>query len=157
MNNRTVPYRVFKLGRVRVGVFGLGIELDGLVPSKLFGMTRYLDPVKSANEMAHQLKEEERCHYVIALSHLGFKYAGDRVSDLTLAQQSRHIDVIIGGHTHTFLDQPVKAENIDGREVWINQVGWAGVKLGRLDVSFRKNFTESSLSHKTVNVTTSAS
>lgn len=157
MKDRTAPYHVFKLGKVRVGVLGVGIELDGLVPSKLFGETRYLDPISRANETAEHLKGDERCQYLIALSHLGFKYADDRVSDLTLAKQSRNIDLIIGGHTHTFLDAPVRAENLDGREVWINQVGWAGVKLGRIDVSFRKNFTENSLSHKTVNVTTCAS
>jgi 5'-nucleotidase len=157
MQDRTVPYRIFRLGRVRVGVLGLGIELDGLVPAPLFGKTRYLDPVVTANMMAERLRREHRCHYVICLSHLGFKYQDGRMSDITLAQRSRNIDLVIGGHTHTFLDKPVMVENLDGQEVWINQVGWAGVKLGRVDVMFERNFTRSSLSGKTVSVSTFAS
>jgi len=157
LNGRVEPYRIFELGKVRVGVFGLGVQLDGLVPSKLFGETRYIEPVKVANVIASQLKKDNACHYVICLSHLGYSYADGRVSDVTLAEQTRHIDLIIGGHTHTFLEQPVRIENSDGSEVWINQVGWAGVQLGRLDIWFEKSFRQNSLSYKTVNVTYYAS
>lgn len=157
MRNRTVPFRIFQLGDIRIGVFGLGVELDGLVPPKLFGRTRYLDPLNVANEIAGTLHRAKHCHYVICLSHLGHAYADGRVSDVLLARQSRHIDLIIGAHTHTFLKAPVRLENLDGREVWINQVGWAGVKIGRLDVTFDTKLKCTSVSHETVNVTTFAS
>lgn len=157
LHNRVEPFRVFGFGRIRVGVFGLGIQLDGLVPEKLYGKTRYLDPVEMANQTAVQLTEKHKCDLVVCLSHLGLEYRDDRVSDLVLAQRTKNIDVIIGGHTHTFLDEPIRAENVDGQEVWINQVGWAGVILGRLDIYFEKNFRKNSLSYNTVNVSRCAS
>ena len=107
MEGKTVPYRIFEKEGVRVGVFGIGIELAGLVDSKLYGKTQYLDPIVKAAEMTHTLKHDNKCDIVVCLSHLGYKYENDKVSDLVLAKKSSNIDVIIGGHTHTFLDKPV--------------------------------------------------
>ena len=132
----TETYRVFERGGVRVGVFGLGIELDGLVPAKLYGATEYLDPVERGNQTALHLREAEGCDLVICLSHLGFRYGDDKVSDVSLAAASRNIDLILGGHTHTFLDEPVVVPNLDGWPTLINQVGFGGLRLGRLDVTF---------------------
>ena len=79
-----------------------------------------------------------KCHMVVCLSHLGYKYEEEKVSDKILARQTENIDLILGGHTHTFLDNPVSYKNKIGREVLIAQVGWAGIKLGRIDFYFRK-------------------
>lgn len=133
---RVQPYRVFERAGVRVGVFGLGIDLVGLVPPKLYGPIRYQDPVTVGNATAEKLKSEEGCDLVICLSHLGFRYRDDKISDVTLAAGSRNIDLILGGHTHTFLDRPVVVDDVDGRPVVINQVGFAGLRLGRLDIAF---------------------
>ena len=73
---------------------------------------------------------------VICLSHLGFEYEGKKVSDKVLAANTQGIDLIIGGHTHTFLDEPVMVNNRLGKPVMINQVGWAGLRLGRIDFVF---------------------
>ncbi len=73
---------------------------------------------------------------MICLSHLGFRYREEKVSDVVLAAESRDIDIILGGHTHTFLDEPVLVNNRQGDPVIVNQVGFGGLRLGRLDVDF---------------------
>ena len=75
---------------------------------------------------------------IICLSHLGYEYESDKISDRVLAQKTKGIHLIIGGHTHTFLDKPTEEKNLDGETVLINQVGWAGVQLGRIDFEFDK-------------------
>lgn len=130
------PYRIFKKGKLKIGVTAVGIEMNGLVPDALFGNTKYLNPVQKANEMADKLKKDDGCDMVICLSHLGYQYKSTKVSDEILAKESENIDLIIGGHTHTFLDEPVVLKNKTGSDVLVNQVGWAGIILGRLDFDF---------------------
>jgi 5'-nucleotidase len=138
MEYKYQPYKLFKKGRLRIGVFGLGIEMAGLVSETLSAGTKYLDPVVKGNEMAYTLKKEKNCDLVICLSHLGNAYSGNKVSDKRLATESENIDLIIGGHTHTFLQAPVVYKNKKGGDVLVNQVGWAGINLGRLDFDFTK-------------------
>jgi 5'-nucleotidase len=122
---------------LKIGVFGLGIELKGLVWDTSYGNTKYLNPVEVAREMVQELTRKE-CDLIICLSHLGYKYPDAKISDVELAKQVSGIDLIIGGHTHTFLDEPVPIINPDGNQTLITQVGWAGIKLGRLDYVFSK-------------------
>jgi len=136
------PYKVFRKGYLKIGVFGIGIELEGLVPKKLYQKTVYQDPIEKANYYASLLKQKERCDLVICLSHLGFKYKTNKLSDMQLAKQTKNIDLIIGGHTHTFLKKPVKQLNLEKREVLINQVGWAGINIGKIDFHFSQNNSE---------------
>jgi 5'-nucleotidase len=138
MEFKTLPYKVFKKGKLKIGVLGVSIEGRGLIPDNLFGSTKYLDPVQKANETADLLKRERDCDMVICLSHLGNQYRDNKVSDEVLAKESENIDLIIGGHTHTFLESPVKYKNKKGDDVIVNQVGWAGIFLGRLDFEFSK-------------------
>ncbi len=129
-------YKVFKKGHVRIGVLGLGIELNNLVAQKNYEGVVYENPVSCANQIANTLKYDEKCDYIICLSHLGFKYDFDKISDVKLAEQTEHIDLIIGGHTHTFLEEPVWVTNKKGCPVQVVQVGWAGIWLGRTDLYF---------------------
>ncbi|MDB5243173.1 MAG: metallophosphoesterase [Spirosoma sp.] len=138
LDGRTTPYKVFAKDGIRLGVFGLGIKPEGLIPKDAYRETKYLDPIEIGNDVAARLRNDQKCDYVICLSHLGFKYDGPTVSDNVLAAQTRHIDGIIGGHTHTFLDAPVLVNNADGQPVWINQVGFAGINLGRIDLTFER-------------------
>ena len=134
------PFKIFDYPQgMRVGVFGLGIELKGLVPTELYGGVAYLDPVERANATARLLREKYRCRLIICLSHLGYRYRDDKVSDVALAGQTTNIDLILGGHTHTFLDTAVEVPNFNGDAVIVNQVGFGGLRLGRLDVSFLRN------------------
>jgi len=127
---------VLKRDGMKIGVLGTGIELEGLVDKRLYGSIRYLDPVKMAQEAANELKEDMKCDFVICLSHLGFDYGSKKVSDKVLASSTKNIDLIIGGHTHTFLEKPVSVINLTGKETIVNQVGWAGINLGRIDIVF---------------------
>ncbi len=130
---KTLPYKVFTKGKLRIGVLGVGVDPTGLIPPNLFGDITYNDPIAATNKTAAILKHDEKCDLVICLSHLGYSYTDNKVSDLVLAKASEHIDLIIGGHTHTFLPEPTKVINTKGKEVLVNQVGWAGLRLGRLD------------------------
>tara|TARA_B100001105_G_scaffold204939_1_gene168739 strand:- start:1631 stop:2548 length:918 start_codon:yes stop_codon:yes gene_type:complete len=147
------PYKVFKKGSIKIGVFGIGIELNGLVPKSLYGNTIYHDPIRKSNHYANHLKNELGCDLVICLSHLGFNYKGQKIDDINLAENTNNIDLIIGGHTHTFLNQPISKINPQKKEVLIAQVGWAGIKIGKIDYFFSqkkviKNFLGGSFSIK---------
>ncbi len=139
LNGKIEKYKVFEKEELKIGVFGLGIELNGLVPEKLYKGVLYEDPVIKANETAFFLKNKLKCDYVVCLSHLGLKYNSEKISDVKLAKNSQNIDLILGGHTHSFLDEPMKVNNLDNAVVAINQVGWAGILLGRLEIYFEKN------------------
>ncbi len=138
MDGKTDPYRIYDTGGVKVGVFGLGIQLKGLVDPALYKETKYLDPVEITQDMTRILREEQKCDLVIALSHLGYNYKSnpDRISDMTLARKTDGVDLIIGGHTHTFLKKPTIVRNLADQNMLINQVGCWGVQVGRIDFEF---------------------
>ncbi|TVZ25368.1 5'-nucleotidase [Gillisia sp. Hel_I_86] len=134
LDGQTSPFKIFMKDGVKIGVFGLGIELKGLVNEGLYKETQYLDPVEIATEMTRKLKQEQKCELVICLSHLGYEYKNEsKISDVLLAKQTKNIDLIIGGHTHTFLDKPSILQNLEGKKVLVNQVGCYGLYLGRID------------------------
>jgi 5'-nucleotidase len=132
------PYSIFYKDGIKVGVFGLGIKLEGLVDKKHYKETVYNDPVAVSHDIVRILKHEKKCDLVICLSHLGYKYKDDtdKICDLTLAKLTQDIDLIIGGHTHTFLDKPTVVKNAVDQDVLINQVGCYGLNLGRIDFYF---------------------
>jgi len=133
------PFKIFNKDGIKVGIFAVGVELHGLVDPRMYKETKYLDPIEIAQHYAHKLRHEEKCDLVICLSHLGYNYKGsDKVSDKILASKTKDIDLIIGGHTHTFLPEPEVHQNADQKPVLINQVGWAGLYLGRIDFNFQK-------------------
>lgn len=137
LDGKTLPYKIFDKNGIRIGIFGLGIELKGLVGAKQYAETKYLDPVGTAQHYSNFLKNEKKCDLVICLSHLGYKYDTESlISDVTLAPQTENIDLILGGHTHTFLPEPQAHRNRAGKNILINQVGFAGLLLGRLDFYF---------------------
>jgi len=138
MDTHVKPYKIFMKDGIKIGVFGLGIELEGLVDNRMYKETKYIDPITIAQDTSRILKEEEHCDLVICLSHLGYNYSKnpDKISDLKLASLTKGIDLIIGGHTHTFLKKPTVTKNILGENMLINQVGWAGINLGRIDFYF---------------------
>ncbi len=132
-------YIVLEKGPLKIGILGLGIELYGLVPEVFYGRTRYLDPVTVANEVAGRLKSDLKCDYVICLSHLGFEYESNKVSDVVVARNSEDIDLIIGGHTHLFMESAVVEKNRKNQPVLINQVGRSGTMLGKIELLFEEN------------------
>lgn len=143
MNGHVKPYKIINKDGIKVGVFGLGVGLEGLVDKKNYKETVYLDPVEIAKDTARLLKEEKKCDLVICLSHLGYKYKDepDKICDTKLATLTKDIDLIIGGHTHTFLDKPTVLKNAVGQDVLVNQVGCYGINLGRIDFYFDDDTT----------------
>ena len=134
MNTHVKPYKIFNKSGIKIGVFGLGVELKGLVDKKAFKETNYMDPIEISQDMSRILKIEKGCDLVICLSHLGYDYKNSsKVSDLKLARSTKNIDLIIGGHTHTFLNKPTQEINVEGKTVIVNQVGCFGLYLGRID------------------------
>lgn len=129
------PHTIIQKGKLKIGIFGLGIDLTGLVSDANHAGMIYKDPVKTAEEQVALLRAE-KCDLIICLSHLGYEYPNEpqKISDRLLAASTEGIDLILGGHTHTFLEQPVVIRNKAGHDVIVNQVGYAGLYLGRLDV-----------------------
>lgn len=130
---------IFKsMDGVRIGIFGLGVGFANLVLPELHVGVTYLDPVETAERRVRLLRDTYGCEMVICLSHLGFEYATDQVSDKVVASAVDGIDLIIGGHTHTLLEEPFLLEKPGQRPTIISQVGHAGVVLGRLDFTFTR-------------------
>ena len=150
LNTLVKPYKIFFKDGIKIGVFGLGIELHNLVSPELFKETNYLDPIEITKDITRELKENENCDLIICLSHLGYHYKNtQKVSDLKLAAATKDIDLIIGGHTHTFLPKPTLVKNINNETVLVNQVGAYGVNLGRIDFYFDKQDNKE-ISNKTI-------
>ncbi|MCR9295288.1 MAG: metallophosphatase [bacterium] len=129
------PMAIRDFGDFKVGIFGLGIELSGLVLDDLYRGVNYTDPIQAARKSIAELKQAG-CDLIVCLSHLGYRYGQDRVSDRSLAAEVPEIDVILGGHSHTFLNEPDIVRGPRGSSTLIHQVGWAGIRLGRIDVRF---------------------
>ena len=129
-------YLILKKGGLKVGIYGLGIELEGLVGKLNYGNTRYLNPLETALKTERMLKKDHTCDLVICLSHLGYSYQNDKISDMVLAPQTKYTDLFIGGHTHTFLEKPSILKNADGKPVVVNQAGWAALATGKIEFVF---------------------
>jgi len=134
MEGHTKKYCIIKRDGLKIGIIGLTINPEGLVSKKNYEGVKYLDPLESANQTAAFLKKEKKCDLVICLSHLGYYFEEEHFGDITLAKESRNIDIILGGHTHTFLQQSDRRKNLDGKEVIIQQTGAYGINTGRVDV-----------------------
>jgi len=138
MDTHVKPYRIIIKEGIKIGIFGLGIELEGLVEKRMYKETKYLDPTETAQEMTRILKQDEQCDLIICLSHLGYNYRNrpEKISDMKLAETTKDIDLIIGGHTHTFLKKPTVVKNSEGKNMLVNQVGCYGINLGKIDFYF---------------------
>lgn len=136
LEGRVKPYVVKTVGGIKVGLFGLGVSPVALITPANFKGVTYNDPVVSAREVVKTLRETERCALVVCMSHLGY-YADGKKGDSLVASQVDGIDFIAGGHTHTFMKEPVKTKQPCGAETLIFQVGKSGINLGRVDFTFR--------------------
>jgi 5'-nucleotidase len=145
LDTKIKPYQIFIKDNIKIGVFGLGVELKGLVNPKMYKETKYINPIEITQDVSRILKEEEKCDLIICLSHLGYYYSKNRnkISDLNLAKATKNVDLIIGGHTHTFLPKPSIVKNINNNNVLVNQVGAYGVYLGRVDFYFDSSISKS--------------
>lgn len=132
----TREFIIKEIDGVKIGIFGLGIAFDGLVLPHLHEGVRHIRPQLVARQLVRRLRVDHGCDMVICLSHLGLEYSSYRPSDMVIANEVDGIDLIIGGHTHTLLDEPRIVEKPNGNPTVISQVGHAGVVLGRLNFEF---------------------
>src|SRR5829696_2820203 len=136
LEQRVKRYVVKTLGGIRVGLFGLGVSPVALITPANFKGVTYIDPVIAARDVVKKLRDEERCAFVICMSHLGYFEDGKR-GDSLVAAQVDGIDFIASGHTHTFMEQPVTQTQPCGAKTLIFQVGKSGIYVGRVDFTFR--------------------
>lgn len=130
------PYVILKRRGVKIGVFGLAPELDGLVEKSNSEGVRFLNPVEVANQVAKELKEKKKCDLVICLSHLG--WTDDPYGDKAVMAQTRNIDLFLGGHSHTYLENLEWVQNLDGKMIGNDQNGKHAVWVGRLILDLKK-------------------
>ncbi len=130
------PYVIIKRNGIKIGVFGIDTQLEGLVEEKNYGTLKYLDPVKTALEVATLLKERKKCDVVICLSHLGWNIGGD--DDKRLMSRTRYIDLVLGGHSHSNLKQLQYVKNLDGKDIPNNQNGKNAIYVAKITLDFQK-------------------
>lgn len=130
------PYVVIRRSGVKIGVFGLSPKMKGLVSDKNCVGVKYLDPVKAAQKTADLLKNKEKCDLVVCISHLGWNIGGD--DDVLMMKNTRNIDIVLGGHSHSYFKQEKWVKNLDGVSVPNDQNGKSGIFVGRLEVEMKK-------------------
>ncbi|MGV8963090.1 MAG: bifunctional metallophosphatase/5'-nucleotidase [Candidatus Saccharimonadaceae bacterium] len=126
------PYLIVYKEGVKIGILGANVNPIGLIASNNYNGLKFLSPVETANKTADMLRNDLKCDMVICLSHLGY------LNELNLAENSRNIDIIIGGHSHTFMSKPSFRKNLDGKEVLVFQTNGRGVYIGRIDVELQQ-------------------
>lgn len=130
------PYVVIRRNGVKIGVFGLSPKMRGLVSDKNCVGVKYLDPVRAAQKTADLLKNKEKCDLVVCISHLGWNIGGD--DDVLMMKNTRNIDIVLGGHSHSYFKQEKWVKNLDGVSVPNDQNGKSGIFVGRLEVEMKK-------------------
>lgn len=128
------PYAVIERKGLRIGVFGLGVRLEGLVSAENYKGIVYEEPISVANKIATLLKKQEQCDLVVCLSHLGWDIDG--LDDTELVPQIRNVDIVLGGHSHTYFEKPIVLKDADGNDVYCNQMGKNGRFVGSLLLQF---------------------
>ena len=136
LEGKVERYRVFHVKGVRIGVFGIDPKLKGLVDDKKIGGVEYLDPIATANEMAQLLRTREGCDVVICLSHLGWLERG--MSDQEMISHSRGIDLVLGGHSHTYFQTLRYVKDLDGRQVPVDQNGKPAIYVGKIELKVKR-------------------
>lgn len=129
-------YVVIKRKGVKIGIFGLSPKLEGLVMASTCAGVKYLDPIKTANDIADKLKNEEKCDVVICLSHLGWDEAG--LNDMEMMAKTRNIDLVLGGHSHSYFQKLNYVRNLDGKEIPNDQNGKHGIFVGKITLNLEK-------------------
>ena len=132
LENIVKPYTILRRENLRIGVFGISIDPQGLISEKNFQPLQYLDPIECAQQTANLLKEQKDCDLVVCLSH-----RGTHQGDVELAKATRNIDIIIGGHTHKIVEN-MYVENIDGDSVLLSQMGKSGARIGKISVEMEE-------------------
>ena len=127
------PYVIVRRGGLKIGIIGLLTDLTRVVDRDIAERIKYLEPAEVANKYAAYLKNEKKCDLIICLTHLGF--TAESYTDQELAAQTRNVDLIVGGHSHTFLTSLHEVKDLDGKPVTIVTDGCWGQYVGNLKIS----------------------
>ena len=130
------PYVILNKAGKKIGVVGLLADMSNLVSADIAPLLKYQNPAEVAEKYAGQLKAEG-CDLVIALTHIGYELV--TYTDIDLAENSRNVDIIVGGHSHTNLDEPKKFKDLDGKDVVVVTDGMWGLNIGHMSITFQKN------------------
>lgn len=130
------PYVILKRKGVRIGVLGVAPEMKGLVDANKCQGVKYLDPVSTADELATYLKKKKKCDLVIVISHLGWSERG--TGDQALVAGSRDIDLVLGGHSHTYFEELRYTPNADNRPIPVDQNGKHAIFVGKMVLEMKK-------------------
>ena len=130
------PYVILKRQGVKIGVLALAPKMEGLVAAKNCVGVKFLDPAKVALETASLLKKQEKCDVIVCISHLGWQ-SNREPDDLTVIPHTRYIDVVLGGHTHTYMQQLEYLNDLDGRPVPVDQNGKHAAFIGKLVLNLK--------------------
>lgn len=130
------PYTIIKRNGLKIGLFGLSPQPRGLVDTTKFVGVKYLDPVETAERMAALLKTKKKCDVVICVSHLGWE--NEELTDQMLVPATRDIDIVLGGHSHTYMKTLQYVKNVDGKDVPVDQNGKHGIWIGRIVLDLEK-------------------
>ena len=137
IKNQIQPYIILKKFGLKIGIMALNVDPKSLIIESNYRGLVYRDPIEKAQELSAFLKNKKKCDLVICLSHLGSDSTSVDVNDFTVAHQTKHIDIILGGHSHSLLEN-VKTNNANGKKVIISQMGKSGLYLGRIDLDLKK-------------------
>lgn len=140
IKNQIQPYLILKKFGLKIGIMALNVDPKSLIIESNYRGLVYRDPIEKAQELSAFLKNKKKCDLVICLSHLGSDSTSVDVNDFTVAHQTKHIDIILGGHSHSLLEN-VKTNNANGKKVIISQMGKSGLYLGRIDLELKKKVT----------------
>jgi 5'-nucleotidase len=135
--NYVKPYLLLEKFGLKIGIMALNVQPKSLIIESNYRGLIYNDPILEANKMASFLKRSKKCDLIICLSHLRSDADTKEVNDFQVARETRYIDVIIGGHSHTMLDN-AKETNLDGKAVVIAQVAKSGWYLGKIELELVK-------------------
>lgn len=134
LKDRVKPFEIYTVNRSKIGVIGVGLDLVDLVTEENRQGIQYQDPIPMVERWSEYLKKVKKCSAVVVISHLGYQYNSPKIDDLKLAASTSYVDVILGGHTHTFLEKPTEIKNKIGKTVCVNQAHWAGLVLGKIEL-----------------------
>ena len=132
------PYVILDREGVRVGVFGLSPVLEGLVAQGNYDGIHYQDPIESTRKVVDILRNQEHCDVVICVSHLGWNIRED-LDDSELIPATHGIDLVLGGHSHTYMDELEWKDNEEGKAVPVDQNGKHGIFVGKIVLQLEKD------------------
>lgn len=131
MEGLTKPYVILNKKGVRVGIIGVGVDPEGLIQKDKYEGMKFSPIIESVNRYAAEIRK--KCDVIICLSHSGI------ATDREIAAQSENIDLIIGGHSHTFMQAPEMIKNKNNKEILIYQVGKNAAYLGKVELQLKEN------------------